>query len=58
MPEALEPEVGQELRMRDKSGNAFPVRVTSIDEKRVTVDANHPLAGRELTFDIALLEIL
>lgn len=58
MPEQLDPEVGQELQMRDASGNSFAVRVTEIDDETVTVDANHPLAGQELTFDIELVDIV
>lgn len=58
LPDELDPEVGQELQMRDKSGNTFPVRITEIGEEQVTVDANHPLAGQPLNFDIELVEIV
>lgn len=58
LPDDLEPEVGQDLQMRDGSGNSFAVRVTGVGDEEITVDANHPLAGEPLTFEIELLEII
>jgi len=58
LPEDLVPEEGQVLEMTDESGEAFPVWITAVDEKTVTLDANHPLAGKDLTFELELLEIL
>lgn len=56
--EGFVPEVGQQLHMQDASGQSFPVTVLSVSEAGVTVDANHPLAGEDLTFEIQLVEIL
>lgn len=56
-PPGVEPEVGQQLQM-NADGQAIPVRVTEISADEVTLDANHPLAGQELTFELALVEIV
>lgn len=58
LPEELDLEVGQRLQLRQQDGNTFQVTVADLDEQSVTVDANHPLAGRELTFEIELVEIV
>jgi len=57
VPEGLNPESGQELEMEHPNGETIPVIVTNVNESHVTIDANHPLAGKDLTFDIELLEI-
>lgn len=56
-PEDMKPEIGMELQMSDNSGNIFPVVITEIGEEMVMLDANHPLAGQELTFEIELVSI-
>jgi peptidylprolyl isomerase len=56
-PEELEPEVDQRLQVRQQDGQVFAVTVTAVSESKVTLDANHPLAGKDLTFDIQLTEI-
>jgi peptidylprolyl isomerase len=58
LPADLEPEVGQQLEFRQQDGQAVPLMVTGVSESKVTLDANHPLAGKELTFDIKLVEIV
>ena len=58
LPDNVEPEVGMQLQMQQQeSGQAIPVQVTKVEEDKVTLDANHPLAGKDLTFDIELLEV-
>lgn len=58
-PPDIEPEVGQQLEIRQREdGQTFPVTVTDVSESSVTLDANHHLAGKDLTFDIQLLEIV
>lgn len=57
LPSDLEPETGQRLQMRTGDGPTFQVVVTEVAEDTVQVDANHPLAGHDLTFDIQLVEI-
>ena len=57
LPEHLQPKVGQELQMTHKDGQALRVQITGVSETKVTLDANHPSAGKDLTFDIRLVEI-
>jgi peptidylprolyl isomerase len=57
LPEGLVPEVGGQLEVTREDGETFPVLITSVTDTEVTLDANHPLAGRDLTFEIRLLEI-
>ncbi|GAB4184999.1 MAG: peptidylprolyl isomerase [Coleofasciculaceae cyanobacterium] len=58
LPADLEPEVGQQLQVQQPNGQAVPVFVTEVTDATVTLDANHPLAGEDLTFDIQLVEIV
>jgi peptidylprolyl isomerase len=58
LPQGLEPEVGQQLQVQQPNGQMVPVFVTEINDGNVTLDANHPLAGENLTFDIQLVEIV
>jgi len=57
VPADLTPEVGMRLEVTQEDGQEFPVVITEVTETHVTLGANHPLAGRELTFDIKLVEI-
>ncbi len=57
LPEDLNPEVGQRLQMQQTVGPTIPVIVIEVTETAIVVDANHPLAGKDLTFEIELLEI-
>jgi peptidylprolyl isomerase len=58
MPQGLEPQVDQRLQVQKSNGQSFVVTVTEVSEASVTLDGNHPLAGKDLTFDIQLTEIL
>lgn len=58
LPPDLQPEVGQQLQVQQPTGQAIPVIVTDVSNGQVTLDANHPLAGENLTFDIELVEIV
>lgn len=57
-PLHLEPEVGQEFELRQSDGQFVEVTVTDVSDSSVTLDANHPLAGEDLTFEIQLVEIV
>jgi peptidylprolyl isomerase len=57
-PENFEPQVGQCLDVRRDDGQIMSVVVTEVSEQAITLDANHPLAGKDLNFDIELVEIL
>jgi peptidylprolyl isomerase len=50
--------LGQQLKMTDENVRTTIVKVIDISESKVTLDINHPLAGKDLTLDIKLLEIL
>lgn len=56
-PVHMKPEAGELVEMRHQDGRRITVTVIHISESSVTLDANHPLAGKDLTFDIQLLEI-
>lgn len=56
-PPNIEPEVGQQFEIEQPNGMSIAVTVTDVSEDAVTLDANHPLAGEDLTFDIQLVEI-
>ncbi len=57
IPGEVDPEVGQQLQLRLENGQTVPVLITALGEDSVTIDANHPLAGRKLIFDIEVVDI-
>jgi FKBP-type peptidyl-prolyl cis-trans isomerase 2 len=57
-PEDMKPEVGMQLNMSNGSGQNFPVVIKEIKGEVVILDANHPLAGEDLIFDLELIEII
>ena len=57
-PKDMEIEVGMPLAMSDGQGNQHQVVVTEIQDEVVILDANHPLAGQDLIFDLELVEII
>ena len=57
LPEDVKPEVGDRLQLVQADGQAFIVEVTDIDDSNVTLDANHPLAGKDLVFEVELVEV-
>jgi len=57
IPADLNPQVGMDLQMSNPQGQVFPVKVAAISAEFITLDANHPLAGEDLIFDIELVEI-
>jgi peptidylprolyl isomerase len=58
LPADLTPEVGQQLRIERTDGDPMIVSIAAVSDSAITIDANHPLAGRDLTFDLEMLEIL
>ena len=58
LPKDMEPEVGMALQATAQDGSVVPVAITEVNEETITVDANHPLAGKELMFDLELVEIV
>jgi peptidylprolyl isomerase len=58
LPDGLAPEVGQRLMVKRQDGRQLPVTVTDVSPTTITIDANHSLAGRNLTFERELVEVL
>jgi peptidylprolyl isomerase len=58
LPEDVEPAVGMQLQGQSPEGQVMNLTVTEVGDDNITVDANHPLAGEALTFDIQLVEIV
>jgi peptidylprolyl isomerase len=57
LPEGLDPQVGQQLQMGQGEENMLIVSIIEVADESITLDANHPLAGKDLTFDIELVAI-
>ncbi len=58
IPEHIEPKVGQRLQVPHTDGGTMVVTVTEVSDDAVTLDGNHPLAGKKLNFEIELVEIM
>ena len=58
IPADIPTELGTRLEMRTPEGRTVPVTVVGGDAETVVLDANHPLAGKDLTFEVELVEIL
>lgn len=57
LPADMEPKIGMQLQA-GQGDEQFVVTITDVQEDKVTLDANHPLAGKDLNFEITLLEIV
>ena len=57
LPGAEKLEVGQQAYLSNQNGQPFPVKVTAKDASTITFDANHEMAGKELNFQIELVEV-
>lgn len=58
VPEGMPLEKGMRLNLNNSAGQVVPVVITEIGEESILLDANHPLAGEDLIFDIELVEII
>lgn len=56
-PADMNPAVGMELQMGDNAGNIFQVLIVQVGDETVLLDANHPLAGQDLIFELELVSI-
>ena len=57
LPPDIEPEVGMGLQTKGQDGQDLQLTITEVGEETITVDANHPLAGKPLNFEIELMQI-
>jgi len=57
IPSHINPQVGQQLEIHQQDGQTVGVVITEVTNEKVSLDANHPLAGQNLTFDLELVEI-
>jgi FKBP-type peptidyl-prolyl cis-trans isomerase SlpA len=57
LPEEIKPEVGMALSSKMPDGREIPLTVTEVGEEKIVVDANHPLAGKDLTFEVEVVAI-
>ncbi len=57
LPEGMTVEVGQQLQMTQPNGAPLVVNVTEVGDESFKIDANHPLAGKELIFEIEIVEV-
>ena len=58
LPENIKPEAGQFLQATQKNGEVIEVLITEVGETDITIDVNHPLAGKDIIFDLKLVEIV
>lgn len=56
-PQESEPEVGRQVQVQVAPGQNRVATITGIEDEAITLDLNHPLAGKPLTFDVELVEI-
>ena len=57
LPGSEELSVGEQVYLSNELGQPFPVKVTDKDDVTITFDANHEMAGKELNFEIELIEV-
>lgn len=57
LPQEIKPEVGMGLVSKNPDGSERQLRVAEVNDDHIVVDANHPLAGKDLVFDLELVEI-
>lgn len=57
LPAEIKPEVGMQLVSQTPDGQQIPLVVTEVADEHITVDANSPLAGKDLIFDLELVAI-
>lgn len=58
LPPEITPEVGMGLMSSTPDGQEIPLVIIDVTEDNITVDGNHPLAGKDLTFEIEVVEII
>jgi peptidylprolyl isomerase len=56
-PESITPAIGKRVRMKKPEGGHFEVTIKDVDEDTLTLDANHPMAGETIIFQVQLVEV-
>jgi peptidylprolyl isomerase len=56
-PSGLVPEVGQLVALQTPDGQQIPAKIVQVDDRNITMDLNHPLAGEALTFEVEVIGI-
>lgn len=57
LPEGQQPSIGDALRLQDAEGKQHMARIADVGEEQVTLDLNHPLSGKALTFELELVDV-
>ena len=57
LPSEIVPEIGQQLSATADNGQQIPVTIVEVNKKDIKIDANHALAGKDLIFEIEVVEI-
>jgi FKBP-type peptidyl-prolyl cis-trans isomerase 2 len=57
-PKNFKPAIGQKVKMRQTNGNDIEAMITDVKGDTITLDGNHPLAGKALIFEIELLDVI
>ncbi len=57
VPPEMNPQAGQTVALHDGQGQQIPATIVDVNDEHVTVDLNHPMAGKSLTFDIEVVNI-
>jgi FKBP-type peptidyl-prolyl cis-trans isomerase 2 len=57
LPDNIDPEEGMVLQVNSQDNDVFYVTVTDVKDEEVVLDGNHPLAGKDLTFEIELVDV-
>jgi len=55
LPEGVDPQIGMQLQLQGPQGQAIPAKIIAVTEETLTLDANHPLAGQDLNFELELI---
>ena len=58
LPQDQEPKAGMMVTLQGPDGRAFPAKITEVNDSEITIDLNHPLAGKTLNFKLKLVEIV
>ena len=57
VPEGMEPQVGQTIGITLQDGQQFPAQIVAVGDTEITLDLNHPLAGKALNFKLKLVKV-